>query len=241
MLLTAESVGKIKNSKAFQYIVTWVILLSSLMVGVSTYDVNPTALRILIALDIFVTIFFVCEIIIRFVAEDKKIDFFKDGWNLFDLVIVVSSLIPSGGSSVLVLRLLRLARLLRVISFLPELKFLIESLIDSLRQSLNVLILIFIIVYIYGVAGVIIFGDIDGGRFESLGEALITMFQIMTLSSWETVMLPILEVFPWAWTFFISFVFISAVVILNLFVAILVDVVADRKKRINEDSNHKPS
>ena len=186
------------------------------------------------------TVFFVIEISIRFFSEKNKLNFFKDGWNIFDSVIVISSLIPAGaGSSVMVLRLLRLARLLRVISFIPELRFVIEALIESLKKSVYVLILIFILLYIYGVAGVILFESVEGGRFESLGEAIITLIQIMTLSSWETVMLPIVEIYPMSWMYFISFVVLSSIIVLNLFVAILVDVVSERRKRLEQESLNK--
>ena len=89
--------------------------------------------------------------------------------------------------------------------------------------------------YIYAVAGVILFESIEGGRFEDLGEAIITLIQIMTLSGWEDVMLPILELRPMSWIYFISFVVLSSIIVLNLFVAILVDVVAERRKRLSED------
>ena len=228
---------KIKDHSLFQISVTVVILFSSLMVGISTYNFEGTLVRILVISDIFVTVFFVIEISIRFFSEKNKLNFFKDGWNIFDSVIVISSLIPAGaGSSVMVLRLLRLARLLRVISFIPELRFVIEALIESLKKSVYVLILIFILLYIYGVAGVILFESVEGGRFESLGEAIITLIQIMTLSSWETVMLPIVEIYPMSWMYFISFVVLSSIIVLNLFVAILVDVVSERRKRLEQES-----
>ena len=231
---------KIKDHSLFQISVTVVILFSSLMVGISTYNFEGTLVRILVISDIFVTVFFVIEISIRFFAEKNKLNFFKDGWNIFDSVIVISSLIPAGaGSSVMVLRLLRLARLLRVISFIPELRFVIEALIESLKKSVYVLILIFILLYIYGVAGVILFESVEGGRFESLGEAIITLIQIMTLSSWETVMLPIVEIYPMSWMYFISFVVLSSIIVLNLFVAILVDVVSERRKRLEQESLNK--
>ena len=227
---------KIKSHPLFQTSVTVVIIFSSLLVGVSTYDVDETILRILFFSDWFVTIFFVVEILIRFFSEERKKDFFKDGWNIFDSIIVTASLIPAGaGSSVMVLRLLRLARLLRVISFIPELRFVIEALIESLKKSIYVLILIFILLYIYGVAGVILFESIEGGRFEDLGEAILTLILIMTHSSWETVMLPVMEIYPNSWIYFISFVIFSSIIVLNLFVAILVDVVSERRKRLSGD------
>tara|TARA_B100001248_G_scaffold206650_1_gene160688 strand:- start:2047 stop:2754 length:708 start_codon:yes stop_codon:yes gene_type:complete len=231
-----EKLLVIKESSAFQLIVTAIILLSSIIVGVGTYEiVNDLFLRILLFLDTFITIFFVVEILIRFFAEHRKVDFFRSGWNIFDLIIVISSLIPTTGSSVLVLRLLRLARLLRVISFIPELRFVIEALIDSLKKSIYVLILIFILLYIYAVGGVILFEDVAGGRFEDLGEAFIALIQIMTLSSWESLMMPIVEIYPYAWMYFISFVILSSIIVLNLFVAILVDVVSERRKRQEEE------
>jgi voltage-gated sodium channel len=202
------------------------------IVGIGTYELsNDIFVRALFVLDSFITTFFVIEISIRFFAENKKVNFFKDGWNIFDLVIVISSLIPTTGSSVLVLRLLRLARLLRVISFMPELRFVIEALIESLKKSIYVLILIFILLYIYAVGGVILFEDVVGGRFEDLGEAFIALIQIMTLSSWESLMMPIVDIYPYAWMYFISFVILSSIIVLNLFVAILVDVVSERRKR----------
>ena len=164
-----ERLALIKDSSIFQIVVTIVILLSSVIVGIGTYDfTDDLFLKSLAAMDLFITIFFVIEILIRFFAEKRKVDFFKDGWNIFDTVIVVSSLIPTAGTSVMVLRLLRLARLLRVISFIPELRFVIEALIESLKKSVYVLILIFILLYIYAVAGVILFESVEGGRFEEL-------------------------------------------------------------------------
>ena len=144
-----ERLALIKDSSIFQIVVTIVILLSSVIVGIGTYDfTDDLFLKSLAAMDLFITLFFVIEILIRIFAEKRKVDFFKDGWNIFDTVIVVSSLIPTAGTSVMVLRLLRLARLLRVISFIPELRFVIEALIESLKKSVYDLILIFILLYI---------------------------------------------------------------------------------------------
>lgn len=227
----ADTFAKIKDSRIFQIIVTIVILTSSIVVGVGTYDLSDAWTQALSYTDYAVTVFFVIEILIRFFGEKKKADFFKDGWNIFDLVIVISSLIPAGaGTSVVVLRLLRLMRLLRVISFIPEMRFVVEALLMSLRKSVYVLILIFVLLYIYAVAGVILFEGIEDSRFSHIGEALLTLVQIMTLSSWETVMLPILDVYPSSWPFFITFVAISSIIVLNLFIAILVDVVSEMRR-----------
>lgn len=232
----SKTFAKIKDARLFQILVTTVILTSSIVVGVGTYDIGDSWTQILGYVDYGITVFFVIEILIRFFGEEKKSDFFRDGWNIFDLVIVISSLIPTGaGTSVVVLRLLRLMRLLRVISFIPEMRFVVEALLMSLRKSVYVLILIFVLLYIYAVAGVILFEEIEDSRFTHVGEALLTLVQIMTLSSWETVMLPILDVYPNSWPFFISFVAISSIIVLNLFIAILVDVVSEmRRENLNK-------
>ena len=125
----------IKESKAFQFVVTAIILLSSVIVGIGTYELsNDIYFRELFGLDYFITTYYVIEISNRYFAENKKVNFLKmDG--IYLIIIVISSLIPTTGSSVLVLRLLRLARLLRVISFMPELRFVIEALIESLKKA----------------------------------------------------------------------------------------------------------
>ncbi len=218
---------QIRESRKFQFFVSLIIIYSSLLIGVSTYEVNPFLLKILIYSDYLITLIFLLEITIRFFAEKSVKDFFSDGWNVFDLVIVVGSLIPSGISeSILVLRLLRLLRLLRIISFIPELRTVVENLVRALKKSVYIFILMFLITYIYGVTGTQFFSSIEGAKFNSLGESLITLTQVATVSGWEDVMAPVLEIYPLSWIFFISYIFIIAIVVLNLFIALLVEVVS---------------
>ena len=232
----AQYCENIKNKRSFQYFVTFVILISSLTIGVKTYSINENIYGLLLITDYVITIIFLIEIIIRFLAEKKLKDFFSDGWNVFDLVIVIGSLIPANATeSVLVLRLLRLFRLLRIISFIPELKTIVENLAISLRKSVYILLLIFIITYIYAVVGTTYFSEIPGAQFKTLGESMITLVQVGTMSSWENVLAPVSEALPMSWLYFISYIFICGIVILNLFVALLVDVVA--AQRIDNEKN----
>ncbi len=176
--------------------------------------------------DYLITTIFLIELIIRFTAEKSVKDFFSDRWNLFDTIIVTASLIPASfGESILIFRLLRVLRLLRIISFVPELRIVVENLIKSLYKSLYILILIFLISYIYAVIGNQLYGDLNSSGFVNLGASLLTLAQVATLSGWEDIMNPILIEHPLAWTYFLSFIFIVAIVILNLFIAIMVDVV----------------
>lgn len=224
--------NEIKDDRRFQSIVISIILLSSLLVGFQTYEISNNYINIVIILDYFVTVFFLFELLVRFLGEKKKALFFNDRWNLFDTIIVLASLIPVTGSSVLILRLLRIFRVLRIISIIPELKELVEALLQSLARCGYVMLILFIILYIYAAIGSILFSTDDPARWADLGISMLTLVQVMTLSSWETVMLPMQALHPWAFVYFISFVFITAIVLLNLVIAVLVDVVS--KSRINK-------
>ena len=221
---------RIKNNRFFQAFVITAIILSAFLVGVSTYEIPAPTVAFIYVLDALITIFFVIEICIRFFAEDKKLHFFKNGWNIFDSLIVIISIIPIGpSSSILVLRLLRIFRVLRLISAIPELKELIEALLKSIKRVFYVSLLLFIIIYVYASFGSILFGQSDPLRWGDLGISMITLVQVLTLSSWENVMLPMQEIFWWAWVYFYSFVAIGSITILNLIIAVLVDVITKQK------------
>ena len=221
---------KLNSSKIFQFSVIFIIILNAITVGISTYDLNPIIKNSIQLLDYGITVFFVIEILIRFISEPNKKDFFKNGWNIFDSIIVFISLIPiPNNSSFLVLRLLRIFRVLRLISVIPELKKIIEAILASIKRVFFVSLLLFIILYIYATMGSILFGEDDPERWADLGISLITLFQVLTLSSWENVMLPMQAIYWWAWIYFFSFISICSITILNLVIAILVDVVNHQK------------
>ena len=222
--------SKIKDNRIFQFCVVSIIILNAVLIGATTYNLDPLLLEIIDFLDYGITVFFVVEILIRFIGEQKKSDFFRSGWNIFDTIIVAISLIPiPNNSSFLVLRLLRVFRVLRLISVIPELKQIIEAILQSIKRVFFVSLLLFIILYIYATMGAILFSEDDSSRWGDLGISLITLFQVLTLSSWETVMLPLQEIYWWSWIYFFSFIIICAITILNLVIAILVDVVIQKK------------
>ncbi len=222
--------SKLRDNKFFQFTVVTIIILNAILIGATTYELDPIFLNIIYILDYSITIFFVIEILIRFIGEKEKKNFLKDGWNIFDTIIVAISLIPiPNNSSFLVLRLLRIFRVLRLISVIPELKKIIEAILASIKRVFYVSLLLFIILYIYATMGSILFGQDDPQRWADLGISLITLFQVLTLSSWENVMLPLQTLYWWAWIYFFSFIAICSVTILNLVIAILVDVVNDQK------------
>ena len=223
--------GNKRKDKLFQGFVIGVIIFSALVVGTSTFQLDPVKAKVLNVIDYCITVFFVMEITIRFIGEPVKRSFFKDGWNLFDTIIVTISLIPLGaGNSALLLRLLRIFRVLRLITFIPELRGLIESLLKSLPRIGYVCLLLFIILYIYAAFGSILFGEADPSRWQDIGIALITLVQVITLSSWEQVMLPLQEIYWWTWIYFYTFIALGAVTLLNMIIAVLVDAVSENRE-----------
>lgn len=230
--------NSLRNNRWFQAVVIGVILLSAVASGGRTYPLSDAALFLIDQIGYAITLFFVVELLVRFIGEPRKRDFLKNGWNVFDSAIVLISLIPIDRSeSAFLLRLLRIFRVLRLISVLPELRFIIDSMLKAIPRIFYVCLLLFIIVYIYGTFGSMVFADTDPARWSDVGIAMLSLVQVMTLSSWETVMLPIQQVFPFAWIYFLSCIFIAGVVVFNLIIAVLVDVMNATREQENTDTD----
>lgn len=230
----------IRDNKAFELFVITVIIFSSLMIGIRTYELNPTFETILYALDYAVTIFFVIEIAIRMAAEDRLRDFFKQGWNVFDFVIVVVSLIPLDDSEyALIARMLRLFRVMRLISFIPELRVLVSALISALPRMGYVALLMFIIFYLYAVIGNMMFAHINPVLWGDLGVSLLTLFRVATFEDWTDVMYEAMTVYGLSWIYFISFIFFSAFVFLNMMIGIVVEVLDEEHKKMEAENDDK--
>ena len=175
-------------------------------------------------LDYAITVFFVIEISIRFISEPKKVNFFKSGWNVFDTTIVIGSLIPAGGSGILLARLLRVFRVLRLVSMVPELRQLINALIKAIPKMSYIALLMFVIFYIYGAVGSILFEDINKVLWGDVSISMLTLFRIATFEDWTDVMYETMEVFPFSWIFYLSFIFFTAFAFLNMVIGIVVNV-----------------
>jgi len=226
----------IRDNKFFELFVITVIIFSSLMIGIRTYELNPTFETVLIALDYGVTLFFVIEISIRMAAEERFRDFFKKGWNIFDFIIVVVSLIPMDDSEyALIARMLRLFRVMRLISFIPELRVLVSALITALPRMGYVALLMFIIFYIYAVIGNLMFSHINPTLWGDLGISLLTLFRVATFEDWTDVMYETMAVYSLSWMYYITFIFFSAFVFLNMMIGIVVDVLDEEHKKMEAE------
>lgn len=215
----------LKNNKLFEITVIFIIIFSALLTGAKTYEVHGLLDTVIYWLDNFITVFFLFEISIRLLAEQRTVNFFKSGWNIFDFVIVVVSLIPIDGSeTALIARLLRVFRLLRLVSIVPQLRILINSLIKALPGMAYIALLMFIIFYIYGAIGSFMFGEINPTLWGNIAIALLTLFRVATFEDWTDVMYETMEVYPLSWIFYLTFIFLTAFVFLNMMIGVILDV-----------------
>ena len=218
---------KTRNSKFFNTLVISVIIASALYAGVSSYNeiIPADYVFLLQVFDYSITVFFTIEILIRIFAERSLVSFFKDGWNVFDFLIVSISLIPIGGAaSVFVARLLRIVRILRIITVVPAFRRIIDSLIKTIPRVGFITLMMFIFIYIWGAIGTLFFDEIDPERWGNIGIAMLTLVQVATYDDWAGVMREVTVVYPFAWVYFVSFIIVNAVILLNMVIAVIVDV-----------------
>ncbi len=192
-------------------------------------ETSPTLMSrwgpLIIALDLACLAVFVVEIALKLVAH--RLAFFRSGWNVFDFVIVGIALIP-GAQTLSVLRALRILRLLRVISVAPRLRRVVEGFITALPGMGSVFLLMALIFYIGAVMATKLFAASFPEWFGTLGRSAYSLFQIMTLESWSMgIVRPVMEVYPYAWAFFVPFIMVTTFAVVNLLVGLIVNSMQD--------------
>nr|WP_267145293.1 ion transporter [Pseudoalteromonas arabiensis] len=235
-----ELFQRIDKSKVFQSFVIAVIVISALTVGAHTYSLHPTVELALHWMDMGITVFFLVELVIRFIASRGFKDFFSKGWNIFDFIIVVGSLYPAAGSTIFIARLLRIFRVLRLVSMIPELRLLVNSLLKAIPQMGYIALLMFVIFYIYAAMGSMLFADINPVLWGDVSISMLTLFRIATFEDWTDVMYETMAVYELSWIFYLTFIFLTAFVFLNMMVGAILEVMSEehrnaREEQINDD------
>jgi voltage-gated sodium channel len=233
---------RLVGSSRFQHFITGVILFAAVLVGLETNsELMAHHGATLHALDKLILAIFTAEIALKMLAEAPAVHrYFREPWNVFDFLIVASALLPFDAEYLTVLRLLRLLRVLRLIHALPRLQIIVGALLKSIPSMGYVSLLLFLVFYVYGVAAVFLFGQNDPFRFGSLSLALVTLFTVATGEDWSTTLYtqmygctshgydgrqelctapsahPVL-----APIFFISFILLGTMIILNLFIGVI--------------------
>ena len=228
---------RLVNKAAFEYTIITLILLNGVFLGLGTSPVLEQQYGHLLHLGKQIVLgVFIVEALLKMLALAPRVDmYFRDGWNVFDFLVIVFSLIPATGEFAMVARLARLLRVLRLISAIRELRLIVAALVRSIPSVGHVMLLMSIIVYIYAIIGYQLFHEHDPMHWRSLGISVLTLFNIITLEGWTVVMDNAMQLHSWAWVYFVSFVVAGTFVVINLFIAIIINNLDEAKaERLRE-------
>ena len=216
---------RIADNPRFQHFILGVIVVGAIVIGVETSPTLAGRYRaVIVAAEMLIQTVFVVEMAIRLLAYGPRpARFFRSGWNVFDFAVVAASLLPQGGPFAMVARLGRLVRVTRLISAFPELRLIIGTMVRSIPSMGHVIVLLSLLLYVYAVLGFHFFREADPAHWGSLGAALLTLFQMLTLEGWVEIQAAVLDTFPLAWIYFSSFVFVAVFVVVNLFIAVVIN------------------
>ena len=216
---------RLADSHVFQNVVLVVILLTAVVVGLETSaTLSERYGAIFAVVDGVIQAVFIAEIVIRILAcWPQPLRFFASGWNVFDLAVVAASLLPQAGAYAMVARLARLMRVTRLVSVFPELRLIVGTMLRSIPSMGHVVMMLGLLLYVYGVLGLYIFREADPEHWGTLGRAFLTLFQMLTLEGWVELQDAVLDEYPWAWLYFASFVFVAVFVVVNLFIAVVLN------------------
>ena len=251
---------RIASSPAFQRFIVVVILFGSVLVGIQTY--KDFALRhasLLNALDVIILGLFTIELIIKLLAEGSRpINYFRNPWNLFDFLIVAACLLepllPINAAFLPVIRLARILRILRLVTVIPKLQILVGCLLKSLPSMAYVSVLLFLLFYVYGAMAVFLYGENDPIHFRNLQTAMLSLFRVATLEDWTDIMYINMygsdaygytsqDIHDWqaipsssplgAALFFVTFVLLGTMVILNLVIGVIMSSMEEMKAEVS--------
>ncbi|WP_269539448.1 ion transporter [Cerasicoccus fimbriatus] len=209
------------ESKPIQVLIIAVILINAAVLGLETSaDLRSQYGGTLKIIDKLCLLVFAVELGIKLFAYRRH--FWRSGWNVFDFAVVAIALVPNVGPWS-ILRSLRILRVLRLMTMVPQLRKVVAAFLHAIPGLSGVILVMAIFFYVTAVLATTLFGTAFPDWFGSLGKSLYSLFQIMTLESWSMgIVRPVMEVYPWAWAFFVPFIVIATFTILNLFIGIIV-------------------
>ncbi|MBC8126991.1 MAG: ion transporter [Gloeobacteraceae cyanobacterium ES-bin-144] len=232
-----ESTRRIVHASWFQRVIILTILLAGVLAGIET-DAAMLAAHgpVLCTLDGVVLGIFITEVLLKLTAScPRPWNYFQDGWNVFDFVVVALCLMPMDSQFAVVLRLGRTLRLLRLVSALPKLQLLVGALIKSFSSMGYVGLLLGLMFYIYAITGVHLFGGHDAEHFGSLQSAFLTLFQTITLDDWKFLFSSAKGSSPAiAAIYFVTFILLGTMIMLNLFIGIIMNSMAEMHAELDE-------
>ena len=231
----APRLQRFLESERFQRGITALILVNAAILGLETSSAAMAAAGdLLITLDRVIIAVFALEIAAKLWVYRRR--FFSDPWNIFDFAVVAISLAPAS-AAFSVLRALRVLRVLRLVSVVPSMRKVVQALLGAIPGMASIVALLSLIYYVASVMATKLFGASFPEWFGSIGASAYSLFQIMTLESWSMgIVRPVMEVYPFAWTFFVPFILITSFAVLNLFIAIIVNAMQAQHEAENKEA-----
>ena len=231
MISLVNFTSKVVNATWFEYSIIGVIIVNGIILGLET---STTISRLYgewlyLGNDIALWVFIVEAALKMLALWPRPQRYFRDGWNVFDFLIIVFALVPATGQFAMIARLARLLRVVRLISAIRDLRLIVAALVRSIPSVGHVMMLMSIVAYIYAIMGHQLFHEHDPEHWSTLGRSLLTLFNITTLDNWTQIMNTAMEHHPWAWIYFVSFVVVGTFVVINLFIAIIINSLDEAK------------
>jgi voltage-gated sodium channel len=220
-----SSIARFVDSTGFTAFIVGVIAANAVVLGLQTYDGLEERFgdQLQLLNEIFLGVF-VVELLLRFVAcWPRPLSFFRNGWNVFDLVVIGAVFIPGVRENATLLRVIRLLRVVRVLRLLPDLRVLLLGVWRSVPPLLSIAAVTAAILFVYGMLGWILFADEIPSHWGNIGRAMLTLFVMLTLENFPVYMEEGMEVYPWSWIYFVSFILLAAFIVLNVLIGIVLN------------------
>lgn len=218
---------KFVSHRVFKFTIAGMIIINAIILGALTFTEAGTRYHsVLTLIDTLILRFFVLEIALKIVAWRGQ--FFKFSWNIFDLLVIGISIVPAS-ETFAVLRALRVLRILRLLHIVPMLRRITEALFRALPGMGAIIAVMVLMIYVGAVIATNLFGKTDkpevAALFGDLPTSALSLFQVMTMDGWrfEVMQKVIDDGHPYAWIFFLTFLFLASFAVLNLFIAVFVD------------------
>jgi voltage-gated sodium channel len=226
----------------FNAFIVGVILVNAVLVGLETSeDLLARYGTVFEVVNAVVIGIFLVEIAFRMTSYwPRPLAFFRDPWNVFDFVIVALSLLPAAGTYATVARLARLLRVVRLVSVLPELRLIVGTMLRSFGSMISIVLLLALVMYVYAVLGYHMFGAIDPAHWGDLGTAARTLFEALTLEGWLELQEAVIGQVPLAWLFFGSYILLAVFIVVNLFIAVILNNLETVKAEQAADEMNEP-
>jgi voltage-gated sodium channel len=220
-----NALARVVDSPPFTAIVVATIAVNAVVLGLQTYDgVVDRWGGLLDVLNAACLGVFLVELAIRISSYwPRPQAFFRNGWNVFDFVVVMAVFVPGIRQNATLLRLLRLLRVVRIVRVLPDLRVLLLGVWKSVPPLASIGAVTAMILFVYGMVGWILFGDELPAQWGNIGRAMLTLFVMLTLEDFPVYMNEAMDVEPWAWVYFVSFILVAAFIVLNVFIGIVLN------------------